>query len=72
MTEGSAKGVLQLEALEGSALSHCELPPGTRADLVRRLGHAEATKAYCAPIELAPADAERRYLARRLTGLTHQ
>jgi RNA polymerase sigma-70 factor, ECF subfamily len=72
MAEGPAKGLLQLDALEGSALSGYYLLPATRADLLRRLGHhAEASEAYRAAIELAPTDAERRYLSRRLTELSH-
>jgi RNA polymerase sigma-70 factor, ECF subfamily len=73
MAEGPAKGLLALDALEGSALSGYYLLPATRADLLRRLGHhAEAFEAYRAAIELAPTDAERRYLSRRLTELSHQ
>ena len=43
------------------------LLPATRADLLRRLGRtAEARSAYAQALELAPTDAERRYLDRRL------
>jgi RNA polymerase sigma-70 factor (ECF subfamily) len=43
------------------------LLPATRADLLRRLGrYAEAATAYQRALQLAPTDAERRFLARRL------
>jgi RNA polymerase sigma-70 factor (ECF subfamily) len=42
-----------------------------RADLLRRLGRAdEALAAYARARELAPNEAERRYLARRIEGLS--
>ena len=43
------------------------LLPATRADLLRRLGRTpEARSAYARALELAPTDAERRYLSKRL------
>jgi RNA polymerase sigma-70 factor (ECF subfamily) len=43
------------------------LLPATRADFLRRLGRThEARSAYARALELAPTDAERRYLAKRL------
>ena len=43
------------------------LLPATRADLLRRLGrHAKAASGYREALKGATADAERRYLARRL------
>ena len=51
----------------GRARPRYYLLPATRADLLRRLDrHDEAAVAYRAALELAPADTERRYLARRL------
>ena len=73
MADGPTAGLVLLDALEDSVLSSYYLLPATRADLLRRLGRdAEASDAYCAAIELAPTDAERRYLSRRLTDVTHQ
>ena len=47
------------------------LLPATRADLLRRLHRRdEAALAYREALELAPPDAERRYLPRRLTETT--
>jgi RNA polymerase sigma-70 factor, ECF subfamily len=47
------------------------LLPATRADLLRRLGRkTEARTAYAKALELAPTDAERRYLNKRLTEAT--
>jgi RNA polymerase sigma-70 factor, ECF subfamily len=43
------------------------LLPATRADLLRRLGREqEAAAAYREALELAPTEAERRFLGRRL------
>jgi RNA polymerase sigma-70 factor, ECF subfamily len=68
MAEGPAAGIALVDQLEDSgALEGYHLLPATRADLLRRLGrHAEAADAYTRAIELAPTQAERRYLARRL------
>lgn len=39
----------------------------TRADLLRRLGRVDdAAEAYREALELAPTDAERRFLTRRI------
>jgi RNA polymerase sigma-70 factor, ECF subfamily len=47
------------------------LLPATRADLLRRLGRIpEAQSAYAQALDLAPTDAERRYLNKRLTEAT--
>ena len=69
MAEGPAAGLLLVEELEQSgALSEYHLLSATRADLLRRLGRTEqAEVAYRRALELAPTDAERRYLTRRLT-----
>ncbi|GGK72764.1 RNA polymerase subunit sigma-24 [Planomonospora parontospora subsp. parontospora] len=68
MAEGPAAGLALVERLEAAGeLGGYHLLPATRADLLRRLGRAdEAAAAYRAAIGLAPTDAERRYLARRL------
>ena len=45
--------------------------PAAKADLLRRLGRAEeAAQAYQAALELTANDAERSFLARRLTEVT--
>jgi RNA polymerase sigma-70 factor, ECF subfamily len=68
MAAGPAAGLALADALaDAGALPGYHLLPATRADLLRRLGrHAEAAEAYRAARELAPTDAERRYLERRL------
>jgi RNA polymerase sigma-70 factor (ECF subfamily) len=68
MADGPAAGLRLVEQLEQSdALSGYYLLPATRADLLRRLGRSdEAAAAYRRALELAPTDAERRYLTRRL------
>lgn len=67
LTEGLAKGALQLDLLEGLAFSDCSLLPTSRADLLRRLGHAEASEGYRAAIEPVPTDAKRGHLPWQLT-----
>jgi RNA polymerase sigma-70 factor (ECF subfamily) len=68
MADGPAAGLRLVEQLEHSgALAGYHLLPASRADLLRRLGRGgEAAAAYRQALELAPTDAERRYLARRL------
>jgi RNA polymerase sigma-70 factor, ECF subfamily len=68
MADGPAAGLLLVEQLEQSgALSDYHFLPATRADLLRRLGRGEdAAAAYRRALELAPTDAERRYLSKRL------
>jgi RNA polymerase sigma-70 factor, ECF subfamily len=74
MSEGPAAGLALVEALEASGkLAGYRLLPATRADLLRRLGRpTEATDAYREALGLAATDAERRYLARRLSVITDQ
>ena len=74
MSEGPAAGLALVEALEASGkLAGYRLLPATRADLLRRLGRpAEAADAYREALGLAATDAERRYLARRLSEITDQ
>jgi RNA polymerase sigma-70 factor (ECF subfamily) len=69
MADGPAAGLPLVDQIEQSgALAGYYLLPATRADLLRRLGRTqEANHAYRRALELAPADAERRYLARRIT-----
>jgi RNA polymerase sigma-70 factor (ECF subfamily) len=69
MADGPAAGLLLVEQLEQTgALDGYYLLPAARADLLRRLGDKEqADVAYRRALELAPTDAERRYLARRLS-----
>ena len=69
MADGPTAGLLLVEQLEQAGdLDDYYLLPATRADLLRRLGdYEQAEAAYRRALELAPTDAERRYLARRLT-----
>ena len=68
MADGPAAGLILVDALEQSgALSDYHLLPATRADLLRRLGRTDQAQiAYRQALELAPTDAERRFLSRRL------
>jgi RNA polymerase sigma-70 factor (ECF subfamily) len=69
MVEGPTAGLALVEELErAGALTDYYLLPATRADLLRRLHrHPEAATAYRRALELAPTDAERRFLTRRLS-----
>jgi RNA polymerase sigma-70 factor (ECF subfamily) len=71
MTDGPASGLALVDELErAGTLSDYYLLPATRADLLRRLRRTEeAAAAYRRALELAPTDAERRFLARRLSQL---
>jgi RNA polymerase sigma-70 factor (ECF subfamily) len=68
MADGPDVGLALVDALDDSGeLTDYHLLPATRADLLRRLGrHSEAAAAYRTALDLAPTEAERRYLARRL------
>jgi RNA polymerase sigma-70 factor, ECF subfamily len=68
MADGPAAGLRLVERLAATgALDGYHLLPATRADLLRRLGRTdEAATAYEEALALAPTDAERRYLNRRL------
>ena len=72
MSEGPDTGLLLVDEIEeGGALPDYYLLPATRADLLRRLGRAEdAAPHYRRALELAPTDAERRFLAKRLAEVT--
>jgi RNA polymerase sigma-70 factor (ECF subfamily) len=69
MADGPSVGLSLVDEIDRSgALAGYYLLPATRADLLRRLGRAvEAGAAYQEALALAPTDAERRYLTRRLT-----
>ncbi|MEA5364412.1 RNA polymerase sigma factor [Amycolatopsis sp., V23-08] len=68
MAEGPAAGLALADTLAASGdLAGYHLLPATRADFLRRLDRAEeAEAAYREALELAPTDAERRYLSRRI------
>jgi len=68
MAEGPAAGLKLIEVIETSgALAGYYLLAATRADLLRRLNRpAGAAASYREALQLAPTDAERRYLERRL------
>ena len=69
MARGPQAGLDLVAGLEKSGkLAGYHLLPATRADLLRRLGRRdEAAAAYRAALDLAPTEAERRFLSRRLT-----
>jgi RNA polymerase sigma-70 factor (ECF subfamily) len=71
MADGPAAGLVLVDALARSGtLPRYHLLPATRADLLRRLDRTdEAAAAYREALDLAPTEAERRYLARRLAVL---
>jgi RNA polymerase sigma-70 factor (ECF subfamily) len=68
MAEGPQAGLALVADLHSSGeLAGYHLLPATQADLLRRLGRgAEAAAAYREALQLAPTDAERRFLRRRL------
>jgi RNA polymerase sigma-70 factor, ECF subfamily len=72
MRDGPAAGLALVEQLEQAGeLAGYHLLPATRADLLRRLGRADAAAvAYREALALAPTEPERRYLSRRLTETT--
>ena len=66
MADGPVAGLELLEPLD-QTLSGFYLLPATRADLLRRSSRfEEAGAAYREAMELAPGEAEQRYLGRRL------
>ncbi|GAA4696878.1 RNA polymerase sigma factor [Phytohabitans rumicis] len=71
MADGPAAGLALVDTLAASgALADYYLLPATRADLLRRLDRpTDAAAAYREALALAPTDAERRYLTRRLSTL---
>ncbi len=68
MAEGPQAGLALVAELHSSGeLAGYHLLPATQADLLRRLGRGpEAAAAYREALQLAPTDAERRFLRRRL------
>jgi RNA polymerase sigma-70 factor (ECF subfamily) len=68
MARGPEAGLEIIHALDATGgLEGYYLLPAARADLLRRLGrHAEAAVDYRRARDLAPSDAERRYLSSRL------
>jgi RNA polymerase sigma-70 factor (ECF subfamily) len=67
--DGPAAGLALVDAV-AAELSEYHLLPATRADLLRRLGRAaEAKVAYEEAVRLAPTEAERRFLTRRVNDL---
>jgi RNA polymerase sigma-70 factor, ECF subfamily len=68
MADGPEAGLLLVDEIEESgALDGYYLLSATRADLLRRLGRtATARGAYERALELAPTEAERRYLRKRI------
>ena len=74
MADGPAAGLALVRELEESGeLGDYHLLPAARADLLRRLGHhREAATSYRRALALAPTEAERRHLARRLAEAASQ
>lgn len=72
MADGPAAGLALVDRLAATgALGDYHLLHATRADLLRRLQRRdEAATAYRRALGRAPAEAERRYLARRLAEVT--
>jgi RNA polymerase sigma-70 factor, ECF subfamily len=72
MANGPAAGLALVEELEHTGtLGDYYLLPATRADLLRRLErNADAAAAYTRALELAPTDAERRFLSARLSAVS--
>jgi RNA polymerase sigma-70 factor (ECF subfamily) len=68
MSEGPEAALsLVEEVANGGQLDDYYLLHATRADLLRRAGRtAEAKQSYQAAFDRAPAEAERRFLRRRL------
>jgi len=72
MHRGPSAGLAVLDGIDAAGtLDGHHLLAATRADLLRRLGRrAEAAREYERARALAPTEAERRYLERRLTEVT--
>jgi predicted RNA polymerase sigma factor len=69
MAFGPQRGLAEMDALAG-ALDGYHLFHSARADLLRRLGRREESRAaYSRALELATLPAERRFLAGRLEAL---
>jgi RNA polymerase sigma-70 factor (ECF subfamily) len=72
MADGPGAGLVAIAELErDDRLAGYRYLPAAKADLLRRLGRAEeAAQAYQAALELTANEAERSFLARRLTEVT--
>ncbi len=72
MADGPGAGLVAIGELERDGrLAGYRYLPAAKADLLRRLGRPqEAARAYQAALELTANDAERSFLARRLTEVT--
>ena len=70
--DGPMAGLQALaEVQDAGRLAGYHLLPAVRADLLRRAGrHREAIVAYREALELVPSAAERRFLERRVRGIT--
>jgi RNA polymerase sigma-70 factor (ECF subfamily) len=68
MSQGPEAGLVLIDQLDRTrSLEGYYLLPAAKADLLRRLGRkAEAALAYQRARDLAPTEAERRYLSKRL------
>lgn len=68
MSQGPEAGLRLIDALVTSrGLEDYYLLPATRADLLRRMGRGtEAATEYEKALQLAPSEAEKRYLGKRL------
>jgi RNA polymerase sigma-70 factor, ECF subfamily len=71
MADGPQAGLAVVDRLRSDGrLARYHLLPATQADLLRRLGrNEEAAQAYREALELAPSEAEQRFLRRRLAAL---
>jgi RNA polymerase sigma-70 factor (ECF subfamily) len=71
MAEGPVSGLIRVEEIEAKGeLSDYYLLPATRADLLRRRGRVrEAQVAYRRALDMAPTEAERRFIERRVADL---
>lgn len=72
-SESPDAGLTLIDSLNLDAqLGEYHLLHATRADLLRRLGRpTDALPHYRRALELAPSDAERRFLERRLDAANH-
>ncbi|WP_233205793.1 RNA polymerase sigma factor [Cryobacterium sp. Y82] len=68
MSQGPEAGLRLIDALVASrGMEDYYLLPATRADLLRRMGRGtEAATEYEKALQLAPSEAEKRYLGKRL------
>jgi RNA polymerase sigma-70 factor, ECF subfamily len=72
MVAGPEAGLADLEGVERDGrLAGYRYLPAAKADLLRRLGrHQDAARAYRMALDLTDNDAERAFLARRITEVT--